>query len=80
MMSPYSYLLNTLQIKQLQVNLQQEKSVRVMLEKAIGRASSTLSPGHRHFATQVLQMWSSYCPHIFDPSYWISWMFLGVVM
>ncbi|KAH7659408.1 Serine-tRNA synthetase type1 N-terminal protein [Dioscorea alata] len=43
-------------IKQLQVNLQQEKSVRVMLEKAIGRASGTLSPGHRHFATQTREL------------------------
>ncbi|KAL2903064.1 Rho GTPase-activating protein 7 [Bienertia sinuspersici] len=36
----------------LQSRLQQEKSVRIMLEKAIGRASSGLSPGHRHFASQ----------------------------
>ncbi|RWR89793.1 putative electron transporter [Cinnamomum micranthum f. kanehirae] len=35
-------------IKQLQTHLQQEKSVRIMLERAMGRASSTLSPGHRH--------------------------------
>jgi len=42
-----------LQIQLLQLRLQQEKSMRVMLEKAIGRASSTLSPGHRHFASQV---------------------------
>ncbi|KAJ0961942.1 hypothetical protein J5N97_029770 [Dioscorea zingiberensis] len=43
-------------IKQLQVHLQQEKSVRVMLEKSIGRASSTLSPGHRQFATQTKEL------------------------
>ncbi|CAO2819484.1 unnamed protein product [Amaranthus hypochondriacus] len=36
----------------LQSRLQQEKSMRIMLEKAIGRASSALSPGHRHFASQ----------------------------
>jgi hypothetical protein len=27
--------------------------MRVMLDRAIGRASSTLSPGHRHFPAQV---------------------------
>lgn len=42
-----------LQIEQLQMRLHQEKSVRIMLERAMGRASSTLSPGHRHFAAQV---------------------------
>lgn len=42
-----------LQIEQLQSHLQQEKSMRLMLEKAMGRASSTLSPGHRHVASQV---------------------------
>ncbi|KAL0409362.1 UNVERIFIED_CONTAM: hypothetical protein Sradi_1870600 [Sesamum radiatum] len=40
-------------IEQLHLRLQQEKSMRVVLEKAIGRASSTLSPGHRHFAAQL---------------------------
>ncbi|KAK4422902.1 hypothetical protein Salat_1872800 [Sesamum alatum] len=40
-------------IEQLHLQLQQEKSMRVVLEKAIGRASSTLSPGHRHFAAQT---------------------------
>ncbi|KAJ7944736.1 Protein of unknown function, DUF547 [Quillaja saponaria] len=40
-------------IEQLQSCLQQEKSMRIMLERAMGRASSTLSPGHRHFATQT---------------------------
>ncbi|KAL0446323.1 UNVERIFIED_CONTAM: hypothetical protein Slati_1760200 [Sesamum latifolium] len=40
-------------IEQLHLRLQQEKSMRVVLEKAIGRASSTLSPGHRHFAAQA---------------------------
>lgn len=42
-----------LQIEQLQLRLQQEKSMRTMLERAMGRASSTLSPGHRHFAAEV---------------------------
>ncbi|PKA64160.1 hypothetical protein AXF42_Ash005173 [Apostasia shenzhenica] len=40
-------------IKQLQMHLCQEKYIRLMLERAIGRASSTLSPGHRHFTTQT---------------------------
>ncbi|XP_037494045.1 uncharacterized protein LOC105632278 isoform X7 [Jatropha curcas] len=40
-------------IEVLQLRLQQEKSMRMMLERAMGRASSTLSPGHRHFATQT---------------------------
>ncbi|KAG6502569.1 hypothetical protein ZIOFF_034853 [Zingiber officinale] len=40
------------EIKQLQMHLHQEKSTRFLLEKAIGRASSTLSPGHRHFSAQ----------------------------
>lgn len=40
-------------IQLLQLRLQQEKSMREMLERAIGRASSTLSPGHRHFGSQV---------------------------
>jgi len=43
-----------LQVEQLQLRLQQEKSMRILLEKAMGRASSTLSPGHRHFAAQVI--------------------------
>lgn len=30
--------------------------MRAMLEKAIGRASSTLSPGHRHFASQTKEL------------------------
>lgn len=42
------------QIEQLQLRLQQEKSMRLVLERAMGRASSTLSPGHRHFAAQVI--------------------------
>lgn len=41
------------QIELLQLRLQQERSMRLMLERAMGRVSSTLSPGHRHFATQV---------------------------
>ncbi|KAL0373003.1 UNVERIFIED_CONTAM: hypothetical protein Scaly_0981900 [Sesamum calycinum] len=43
-------------IEQLHLRLQQEKSMRVVLEKAIGRASSTLSPGHRHFAAQTKEL------------------------
>ncbi|GAB2300854.1 hypothetical protein Dimus_034888 [Dionaea muscipula] len=43
-------------IELLQQRLQQEKSMRVMLERAIGRASSTLSPGHRHFASQTKEL------------------------
>ncbi|KAG6788759.1 hypothetical protein POTOM_004836 [Populus tomentosa] len=39
-------------IEQLQLRLQQEKSIRMVLEKSMGRVSSTLSPGHRHFSTQ----------------------------
>lgn len=30
--------------------------MRTTLERAMGRASSTLSPGHRHFAAQVLTL------------------------
>lgn len=41
------------QIEQLQLRLQQEKSMRIVLERAMGRVSSTLSPGHRHVAAQV---------------------------
>lgn len=37
------------------MRLQQEKSMRIVLERAMGRASSTLSPGHRHFAAQVIK-------------------------
>ncbi|XP_020218212.1 uncharacterized protein LOC109801530 isoform X2 [Cajanus cajan] len=40
-------------VEQLQIHLQQEKSMRMLLERAMGRASSTLSPGHRHFAAQT---------------------------
>ncbi|CAJ2645813.1 unnamed protein product [Trifolium pratense] len=40
-------------VEQLQLCLQQEKSMRILLERAIGRASSTLSPGHRNFASQT---------------------------
>ncbi|XP_039022771.1 uncharacterized protein LOC120155267 [Hibiscus syriacus] len=43
-------------IELLQLHLQQEKSMRLMLERAMGRASSTLSPGHRHFATQTKEL------------------------
>lgn len=40
-------------VEQLQLRLQQEKSMRILLERAMGRASSALSPGHRHFAAQT---------------------------
>lgn len=43
-------------IEQLQLRLQQEKSMRTMLERAMGRASSTLSPGHRHFAAETKEL------------------------
>ncbi|GMN31164.1 hypothetical protein TIFTF001_003135 [Ficus carica] len=43
-------------IEQLQLRLQQEKSMRLVLERAMGRASSTLSPGHRHFAAQTKEL------------------------
>ncbi|KAJ0049636.1 hypothetical protein Pint_15852 [Pistacia integerrima] len=43
-------------IEQLQSSLQQEKSMRLMLERAMGRVSSTLSPGHRHFASQTKEL------------------------
>lgn len=43
-------------IEHLQVRLEQEKSMRMVLEKAMGRASSTLSPGHRHFSTQAKEL------------------------
>ncbi|KAA0039722.1 DUF547 domain-containing protein/Lzipper-MIP1 domain-containing protein [Cucumis melo var. makuwa] len=40
-------------IELLQLRLQQERSMRSMLERAMGRASSTLSPGHRHLAQEL---------------------------
>ncbi|KAL5224389.1 hypothetical protein ABZP36_011028 [Zizania latifolia] len=43
-------------IRQLQLHLHQERSIRVMLDRAIGRASSTLSPGHRHFPAQTKEL------------------------
>ncbi|GAB4835000.1 hypothetical protein Ancab_033267 [Ancistrocladus abbreviatus] len=43
-------------IQLLQSRLQQEKSMRIVLERAIGRASSTLSPGHRHFASKTKEL------------------------
>ncbi|KAL2348167.1 hypothetical protein Fmac_002167 [Flemingia macrophylla] len=43
-------------VEQLQLHLQQEKSMRMLLERAMGRASSTLSPGHRHFAAQTTDL------------------------
>ncbi|CAL2259160.1 unnamed protein product [Prunus armeniaca] len=45
--------LTIIPIKQLQLRLQQEKSMHNMLERAMGRASSTLSPGHWHFSVQA---------------------------
>ncbi|KAE9459421.1 hypothetical protein C3L33_08697, partial [Rhododendron williamsianum] len=49
------------QIEKLQLRLQQEKCMRMMLERAMGRASSTLSPGHRHFSSQC-KVTSDSCP------------------
>ncbi|KAK4338236.1 hypothetical protein RND71_042723 [Anisodus tanguticus] len=43
-------------IEQLQMRLQQEKSMCMVHERAMGRASSTLSPGHRHFAAQTKEL------------------------
>ncbi|RVW50510.1 hypothetical protein CK203_074529 [Vitis vinifera] len=43
-------------LSSLQLRLQQEKSMRTMLERAMGRASSTLSPGHRHFAAETKEL------------------------
>ncbi|XP_038686986.1 uncharacterized protein LOC119986493 isoform X2 [Tripterygium wilfordii] len=43
-------------IEELQIHLREEKSMRIMLEKAMGRVSSTLSPGHRHFAIQTKEL------------------------
>ncbi|KAK3039497.1 hypothetical protein RJ639_028079 [Escallonia herrerae] len=48
--------ISTLQIEQLQLRLQQEKSMRMFLERAMGRVSSTLSPGHRHVAAQTKEL------------------------
>ncbi|KAK2974999.1 hypothetical protein RJ640_012865 [Escallonia rubra] len=48
--------ISTLQIEQLQLRLQQEKSMRMLLERAMGRVSSTLSPGHRHVAAQTKEL------------------------
>ncbi|XP_072962046.1 uncharacterized protein [Typha angustifolia] len=43
-------------IRQLQMHLYQERSIRSMLERAIGRTSSTLSPGHGHFSAQTTEL------------------------
>ncbi|KAJ8512539.1 hypothetical protein OPV22_002973 [Ensete ventricosum] len=43
-------------IKQLQMHLHQENSTRFLLQKVIGRASSTLSPGQRHFSAQTWEL------------------------
>ncbi|CAL4940603.1 unnamed protein product [Urochloa decumbens] len=43
-------------VRQLQLHLHQERSMRAMLDRAIGRASSTLSPGHRHFPAQTKEL------------------------
>ncbi|CAI9095780.1 OLC1v1031795C1 [Oldenlandia corymbosa var. corymbosa] len=43
-------------IEQLQLRLQQERTMRMVLERAMGRASSTLSPGHHHFAAQTKEL------------------------
>ncbi|KAK9275452.1 hypothetical protein L1049_022719 [Liquidambar formosana] len=44
---------NTSSNHQASLEKDQEKSMRIMLERAMGRASSTLSPGHRHFAARA---------------------------
>ncbi|KAG0449620.1 hypothetical protein HPP92_027284 [Vanilla planifolia] len=51
-----SSLENDVRINELQMHLRQEKSIRLMLERAIGRTSSTLSPGHRHFNAQTREL------------------------
>ncbi|KAI3704059.1 hypothetical protein L1987_74266 [Smallanthus sonchifolius] len=38
---------------QLQMRLQQEELMRMLLERALGRTSSTLSPGPSHSTNQV---------------------------
>ncbi|KAH9777221.1 hypothetical protein KPL71_006944 [Citrus sinensis] len=43
-------------IEQLQSRLQQERNMRMTLERAMGRVSSTLSPGHRHFASKTKEL------------------------
>ncbi|KAG2550569.1 uncharacterized protein LOC120651693 isoform X2 [Panicum virgatum] len=43
-------------VRQLQLHLHQESSIRVMLDRAIGQAASTLSPGHRHFPAQTKEL------------------------
>nr|ABD64944.1 hypothetical protein 24.t00022 [Brassica oleracea] len=43
-------------VEQLHLRLQQEKSMRMVLEKAMGRASSSLSPRHRHFSSQAKEL------------------------
>ncbi|KAK7252682.1 hypothetical protein RIF29_36812 [Crotalaria pallida] len=40
-------------VELLHLRLQQERSMRMLLERAMGRASSALSPGHRHFSAQT---------------------------
>ncbi|KAH9301417.1 hypothetical protein KI387_013000 [Taxus chinensis] len=43
-------------VEQLQMRLEYEKSMRYTLERAMGRASSALSPGHHHFAAQTREL------------------------
>ncbi|KAL5562045.1 hypothetical protein UlMin_031792 [Ulmus minor] len=43
-----------LNIELLQLRLQQEKSMRLMLERAMGRASSTLSPGQAFCCSELI--------------------------
>ncbi|KAJ8633733.1 hypothetical protein MRB53_027069 [Persea americana] len=43
-------------IEQLQLCLHQEKSMRTMLERAIGRSSCTLSPGNRQLVAQTREL------------------------
>lgn len=55
--SSFRLLFGNSQIEALQMRLLHERSMRNMLERAMGRASSTLSPGHRHFTAQVFPSW-----------------------
>uniref|UniRef100_A0A2C9WC97 DUF547 domain-containing protein n=1 Tax=Manihot esculenta TaxID=3983 RepID=A0A2C9WC97_MANES len=56
--SDYPYCTNKNNSSKHQASLETDpvKSMRLMLDRAMGRASSTLSPGHRHFATQTKEL------------------------
>lgn len=43
-------------VEELQLRLEYEKSMRNTLERAMGRASSAISPGHHHFAPQTKEL------------------------